>query len=64
MDLSRLTDEAKKLIDERGGMDALKENAMELKDIATGDGSITDKATAAVEAVADPGHAGEDAPAK
>ena len=63
MDLSKLTDEAKKLIDERGGMDALKEDAMELKDIATGEGSLTDKAKAAVEAVKDPGHAGEDAPA-
>ena len=63
MDLSKITDEAKKLIDERGGMDALKEDAEELKDIATGGGSITDKAKAAVEAIKDPGHAGGDAPA-
>lgn len=61
MDLSKLTDEAKKLIDERGGMDALKEDAMELKDIATGEGSLTDKAKAAVEAVKDPGKPGEGA---
>ena len=55
MDLSKLTDQAKKLIDDRGGMDALKEDAMELKDIATGEGSLTDKAKAAVDAVKDPG---------
>ena len=64
MDLSKLTDEAKKLIDDRGGMDALKDDAMELKDIATGEGSLTDKAKAAVEAVKDPGAPGEDAPAR
>lgn len=63
MDLSKLTDQAKKLIDERGGMDSLKEDAMELKDIATGEGSITDKAKAAVDAVKDPGAPGGDAPA-
>ncbi len=64
MDLSKLTDEAKKLIDERGGMDALKDDAMELKDIATGEGSLTDKAKAAVDAVKDPGKPGEDTPAQ
>lgn len=63
MDLSKLTDQAKKLIQDRGGMDSLKEDAQELKDIATGEGSITDKAKAAVEAVKDPGHKGEDTPA-
>jgi len=60
MDLSKLTDQAKELIDERGGMDSLKEDAMELKDIATGEGSLTDKAKEAVEALKDPGHAGDD----
>ena len=63
MDLDKLTDEAKKLIEERGGMDALKDDAMELKDIVTGGGSLTDKAKAAVEAVQDPGKPGEDTPA-
>ena len=61
MDLSKLTDQAKKLIDDRGGVDALKEDAAELKDIATGEGSPTDKAKAAVDAVKDPGAAGEGA---
>ena len=63
MDIAKLTDQAKKLIDERGGTDALKEDAMELKDIATGEGSVTDKAKAAVEAIKDAGEKGEDAPA-
>ena len=64
MDLSKLTDQAKKLIDKRGGMDSVKEDATELKDIATGEGSGTDKAKAAVDAVKDPGKPGEDTPAQ
>jgi hypothetical protein len=59
----QVTDQAKKIIDERGGMDALKEDAVELKDIATGEGSLTDKAKAAVDAIKDPGAKGEDPPA-
>ena len=62
MDIGKLADEAKKLIDERGGMDALKDDALELKDIAQGEGSLTDKAKAAVEALQDPGAEGEDTP--
>ena len=64
MDLDKLSQQAKKLIDDRGGVDALKDDAMELKDIATGDGSLTDKAKAAVDAVKDPGKPGEDTPAQ
>ena len=40
-------------------MDSVKEDLAELKDVATGDGSIADKAKAAVEAVKDPGAPGE-----
>jgi hypothetical protein len=58
MDLGKLVDEAKELVVERGGLDSLKEDAEELKDIATGDGSVVDKAKAAAEAVEDPGEAG------
>lgn len=60
MDIGKLTDQAKKIIDDRGGTDALKEDAQELKDIATGEGSATDKAKAAVDAVKDPGAPGPD----
>jgi hypothetical protein len=63
MDIGKITDKAKELIDERGGMDALKEDAEELKDIATGEGSLTDKAKAAAEAIKDPGAKGDDPPA-
>ena len=64
MDIDKLADQAKKLIDDRGGMDALKEDAEELKDIAQGGGSLTDKAKAAAEAISDPGAKGDDTPAK
>jgi hypothetical protein len=59
MDLKRLADKAKQLVDKRGGTDSLKGDASELKDIATGQGSLTDKAKAAAEAIKDPGEAGE-----
>jgi hypothetical protein len=56
----RLADQAKKLVDKRGGTDALKEDAEELKDIASGKGSLKDKAKAAGEAIKDPGASGEE----
>ena len=59
MDLGKLADEAKKLVDDRGGMDSLKEDAEELKDIATSKESLVDKAKEAAEAVKDPGSPGE-----
>ena len=55
MDLKNLTDKAKELIDKRGGSDSLKEDAGELKDIASSEGSLADKAKDAVEAIKDPG---------
>jgi hypothetical protein len=60
MDLGKLTDTAKKVIDDRGGTDALEEDAAELREIATDEGSVTDKAKAAVEAIKDPGADGDD----
>ena len=61
VNLRRLTDQAKKLVEKRGGTEALKEDAEELKDIAKGEGSLKDKAKAAGEAIKDPGR-GEGAP--
>jgi hypothetical protein len=49
-------------VDKRGGSDALKEDAEELKDIAAGKGSLKDKAKAAGQAIKDPGAAGEQKP--
>jgi len=55
VNLRRLTDQAKKIVNQRGGTGALKEDADELKDIAKGQGSLKDKAKAAGEAIKDPG---------
>jgi hypothetical protein len=63
VDFKKLTDKAKDLVDKRGGTDALKEDAVELKDIATGEGSLADKAKAAAEVLKDAGAAdGADEP--
>jgi hypothetical protein len=59
VNLRRLTDQAKKIVNKRGGTGALKEDADELKDIATSKGSLKDKAKAAGEAIKDPGAPGE-----
>ncbi len=59
MNLKRLTDRAKDLVNKRGGTGALKEDAGELKDIAAGEGSLKNKAKAAGEAIKDPGAPGE-----
>ena len=63
MDLKSLQRRAKQLIDRRGGTDSLKADAEELKDIATGPGSVTDKAKRAGDALKDPGAKGPDTPA-
>jgi hypothetical protein len=62
MNLKRLTDRAKDMVNKRGGTGALKEDAEELKDIASGKGSLKDKAKAAGEAVKDPGKPGGEEP--
>ena len=59
MDFKRLTDRAKDLVEKRGGTDSLKEDADELKGIAKGEGSLTDKAKAAAAALKDPGAGAE-----
>jgi len=61
MDFKKLADKAKDTIDKRGGMDSLKADAEELKKVAKGEGSLTDKAKAAAQALKDPGARGEKA---
>jgi hypothetical protein len=61
MDFKKLADKAKDTIDKRGGTDALKADAEELKKIAKGKGSLTDKAKAAASALKDPGAKGTEA---
>jgi hypothetical protein len=60
MKLKGLFDKAKKTVDDRGGIQALKEDAEELKDVAKGKGSLADKAKGAAAAVKDPGAAGKE----
>jgi len=55
MDLKSLFNKGKKIVDERGGVESLKEDAQELAGIAKGKGSITDKAKEAAAAIKDPG---------
>jgi hypothetical protein len=58
VNLKRLTDRAKEMVEKRGGTDALKADAEELGGIAKGKGSLKEKAKAAADAVKDPGKKG------
>ena len=58
MKLNRLFERAKKTVDDRGGVESLKGDAQELKEIATGKGSVKDKAKSAAAAIKEPGAAG------
>ena len=62
VNFKKLADKAKDVVDKRGGVDSLKEDAEELKGIAKGKGSLSDKAKAAGKAVKDPGAKGPDQP--
>jgi hypothetical protein len=64
VNLRRIADKAKQQVNKRGGTDALKEDADELKDIAKGEGGLKDKAKAAGKAIKDPGAPGSDEPGK
>lgn len=55
--VKRIADKAKDQVEKRGGGDALKEDAEELKGVAKGKGSLKDKAKAAGKALKDPGAA-------
>jgi hypothetical protein len=63
VDLKRLTNRAKDLVEKRGGTESVKQDAAELKGIATGKGALKDKAKAAAEAIRQPG-AGPGSPEK
>ena len=62
MDFSKLAERAKEMIGKRGGTESVKEDAIEIKDVAGKDESLLDKATDAGEALADPGAPGETPP--
>jgi hypothetical protein len=58
VDLKRLFNRAKRVVDDRGGTASLKEDAQELAAVAKSRGSAGDKAKAAAEALKDPGAPG------
>ena len=59
MNLKKLTDQAKKhadkLIEQRGGQDALKRDAQQVSEAFKGKGKLTDKAKQAADAIKKPG---------
>jgi len=60
MKLGKIAQMAKQQIDKRGGTDALKQDAEELRNIAKGPGSAGDKAKRAADALKDPGAPGKE----
>lgn len=61
MNLGKLAGQAKQLIDKRGGIESVKEDAIELKNIAGEKGSMAGKAKEAAAALEDPGAPGDPA---
>lgn len=55
MNFKKLTQQAKKIVDQRGGTESLKQDAQELQSIAKSKGSMSDKAKKAAEALKEPG---------
>jgi hypothetical protein len=55
MGLSDLVNRAKDLVQKRGGTEAAKADAEELKDIAKSDASMSEKAKQSAEALKEPG---------
>lgn len=53
MDFEKLSKQAKDFVDQHGGTEALKQEAKDLKDIASGDGSDSDKLKHAEESMKD-----------
>lgn len=57
---SSLANKAREMFNKRGGTEAAKEDLQELKDIHAREGSMSDKAKAAVDALKEPGMKGPD----
>ena len=62
MDWKGLVEKAKQIFQQRGGAQAAKEDAQELRDISKEQGSTTDKAKDAAAAIREPGAHHPDAP--
>jgi len=63
MRLGNLISKAKRVVDQRGGTEALKQDAEELRNIARGQGSASEKAKRAADALKEPGGRRSGAPA-
>jgi hypothetical protein len=61
MDWENLAEKAEQVIQKRGGIESVKEDAQELAGIAEGDGSLTEKLKAAGQALKVPGNPGDGA---
>jgi hypothetical protein len=55
MDWKRLSQQAKQIVDKRGGPESLKEDAEELRDIAESRGTTSEKLKEAAQAIREPG---------
>ena len=55
MNIGRLARLGKKVADKRGGVEGLKSDATELREIAKGEGGLKEKAKRAAEALKEPG---------
>ncbi len=62
MRFNRIADLARQAIDKRGGIDALKQDLGEVRDVATGRGTLREKARAAADALRQPGRPEAKAP--
>ena len=60
MNFKSLRRKAEQMIEKRGGNQSVKEDAQELMDIAKGQGTLSDKAKRAGDALKDPGARGPD----
>jgi hypothetical protein len=63
MDWKAMADKAKQVFQQRGGAQAAKEDAQELRDISREQGSYADKGKDAAAAIREPGAHHPDAPA-
>ncbi len=55
MDFKKLAEKTRQVIDDRGGVESVKEDALELEGIAKGEGSLAKKAKEAAAAIKEPG---------
>ncbi len=55
MDWKQIAGRAKQVVDKRGGSDSVKQDAAELRDIAKGEGTLSEKLGRAAQAIKEPG---------